>query len=137
MNQISIKHRDSWPDPEETYILDREKIKLIVFHGTMFFDDDVDVYGFVFSDGAPLWICTHFLSSSDTFGFYQWLKVNFDVISLLNEEEPPVVVWPAEHAGTTYFEDSIVGSLTGAFWTFPGCYERRKVGKKIAKLITG
>jgi hypothetical protein len=65
MNPIAVKHRDGWPGNQETCILDHKKVKLIVFHGTMFFDDDVDVYGLMTSNGAEYWLCSQFLKGGD------------------------------------------------------------------------
>jgi hypothetical protein len=127
MRSISIKHRNSWPDSPETLVLDCEKVKFIVFHGTMFGDDDVDVYGIISPTGDQLWICTHYLNTADYVVFTQWLKVHFDVVSVLNEDQPPVIVWPAEYAGSLFFEPSFVGRFIGGFWVFPGCYEKRVV----------
>jgi hypothetical protein len=128
MRSISIKHRNSWPDSPETLVLDCEEVKFIVFHGTMFGDDDVDVYGIISPTGEQVWVCIRYLSKADYVAFTQWLKVHFDVVSVLNEDEPPpVIVWPAEYAGSLFFEPSFVGRFIGEFWVFPGCYENRVV----------
>lgn len=131
MNPIAIKHRDSWPDLKETYILDCRKVKFIVFHGTMFDDDDTDIYGIIAHDGTQQWIMTRFLNGEDYATLSRWLETYFDLISTLNDDHPPIVVWPIEHAGTLFFDQSYWGRFIGTYWLFPGCYEKREVAKEL------
>ncbi len=131
MNPIAIKHRDSWPDNTETFVLDHKKVKLVVFHGTMFSDDDVDVYGIIEATEIQYWINTRFLRNGDYTVFTNWLKTYFNTISVLNNCSPPTIVWPTKLAGTEYFESSLKGKLIGAFLVFPGCYEKREVKKDV------
>lgn len=131
MNPITIKHRDSWPDTEETYVLDWRNVKFIVFHGTMFGDDDTDVYGIIAPDGAQHWIMTHFLNSEDYAMLTSWLETYFDLIPILNDDHPPIVIWPSEYAGSLFFDQSYWGRFIGTYWLFPRCYEKREVAKKL------
>lgn len=107
---------------------------LVVFHGTLFFDDDVDIYGFIETTGIQYWINTQFLRNGDYAVFTNWLETYFNIISVLNDSAPPVVLWPSNLAGTEYFKDSLKGRLIGTLWMFPGCYEKRPVVESLKSL---
>lgn len=137
-NSIAIKYKDHNLDNFETLVLDRNKIKLIVRHVTMFFDDEVFVYGVFTEAGGQYWIADRYLDRIDFTSLTTWLRECFAIEGAPPIDEtapPPNIVWPKKYSGTPFFTNSWPSKIIGTLWLFPNCYRRRPVADNVLEIM--